>query len=756
MVVVVLFTLGEESLLEATLQSVSDNLHHTELLLGCGSSDAEAVWKKTIRGMGFEEICSAVFFVLPSTNAEKVSFAEIVSLAGDEHPGVDILVVLPGVILPQDLDLRLQWSAAQEYNIASLSPSSNAAECFSPYFSESIAQLPGATELDRLVHDQGQREHYEMPCFNPACVYLPAQSIQLLNEGIQSYSRYATWEEQAWHAAKLLRQLGHFHFIADHVFVTSTDSNRIALFDTFLNKQDEITLMERVHPLTALRYSLKGVLAEDHKLAPAIAGIEDKPVQLHIMHSWGGGLSHWVRDYCRHDTSRSNLVLKSIGTWGGFGQSLALYKEFHHSKPIKVWQLSCPVLATTITNREYRRILDSIIEEFGVDAILVSSLIGHSLDALETGVKTSFICHDFYPACPGINIHFGETCRKCDEQRLAKCLKDNALYRFFENVSADEWLAIRQRFQHVVVENQIAMICPTPSVKSHMVELFPGLREATFTVIPHGLDLPDIVDMPQPSGEERKKILVLGSLAPHKGFDLLKDTISEISHLADLYLVGCGKEGEVFANYQGVTIIAGYHHPDLVDIIGDISPDFALLLSIWPETFSYTLSEIYHFGIVPVATNLGSFADRISNGETGLLFEPDNEPLLAIIEEICSNSEKLVRIRQEIENMPSRTCAEMVEDYHQLLPLPAHSAARYFWHQRKACTFGSTMGGGGSILFLSNQETIGQAFIQIHEYLRIRILSAKGLKGWQIKIAAFFLRAMFSALIRTVRIFRRG
>ncbi|MCW5567272.1 MAG: hypothetical protein KIS84_03465 [Dokdonella sp.] len=37
---------------------------------------------------------------------------------------------------------------------------------------------------------------------------------------------------------------------------------------------------------------------------PALAGLDGKPVFLHVLHGWGGGAERWVRDFCKRAMHR--------------------------------------------------------------------------------------------------------------------------------------------------------------------------------------------------------------------------------------------------------------------------------------------------------------------------------------------------------------------------------------------------------------------------------------------------------------------
>ena len=53
----------------------------------------------------------------------------------------------------------------------------------------------------------------------------------------------------------------------------------------------------------------------------------DKPITLHVTHSWGGGVAQWVHSFIEADETGLNFQLRSEGpqTGEGTGQRLSLY-----------------------------------------------------------------------------------------------------------------------------------------------------------------------------------------------------------------------------------------------------------------------------------------------------------------------------------------------------------------------------------------------------------------------------------------------
>lgn len=408
-----------------------------------------------------------------------------------------------------------------------------------------------------------------------------------------------------------------------------------------------------------------------------------KPVVLHVMHSWGGGLERWVQDYCRTDTAKTNIVLKSIGIFGTPGQRLALYQHIDDQTPTRIWELTSPIRATSITNLDYCYALEEIISDFKVSKIIISSFIGHSLNVLNTGIETIIICHDYYPFCPAINIYFGKVCNECKYSHLQHCFQENKHNSFFPSISAWEWMPIRKIFLKLILHYQITLVVPSFSIKQNLIQLEPAFKNVNFVLISHGVELKKEKDTKYFNNQKpvaKLKILVLGRLDFHKGLDLLKETYKEIVEVADIFLLGCGEAGHSFAETEGIYIVAeNYALADLPEAIKNISPDLGLLLSVWPETFSYTLSELMLLGIPTVATKVGSFEERIVNGVNGFLVSASKDALIQKIKDLFKNRDLILQVAENLPKNSQRSLKEMVDDYDKMMTFTTATQEKILW-----------------------------------------------------------------------------
>ncbi len=406
-------------------------------------------------------------------------------------------------------------------------------------------------------------------------------------------------------------------------------------------------------------------------------GPEAKPVQLHVIHDLGGGTAKWLEDFCAADSKRTNLVLKSLTHQQAMGTGLALYADVSDEMPLRVWNFSREIQATAQAHPEYRRVLEEIIREHRVDVLLVSSLIGHSLDVLDTGLPTVVVTHDYYPYCPAINIYFGGVCRQCDGNRIGECFRENLQFNPFVTFPPVERVQVRERFMDLVRRPNVIVATPSQSVADNLIRLNELFRQVSFRTIPHGYGHAlGKVPSAAPSPDERLRIVVLGQLSLLKGAELLRGSLTALNKFADIWLLGAREVGESFQFKPGVHVVSHYEIGDLPQHLANINPHVALLTSIAPETFNYALTELMMLGVPVAATRVGSFAERIRHLENGYLFEPDVPSLVGALGAINADRETLARIRENLAGWKPRTPEDMVSDYHRITPVETHSPAR--------------------------------------------------------------------------------
>lgn len=405
-------------------------------------------------------------------------------------------------------------------------------------------------------------------------------------------------------------------------------------------------------------------------------GHDDRPVTLHISHAWGGGIARWIDELCRHDHAGHHLVLVAGAERDTrhYGQTLKLLASGTQGAELQSLELTPAIADTAAAHRQYRSLLDWLLGRYGVARVVVSSLIGHSLDCLRTGLPTLEVLHDFFPASPVLDI---DPLRFVDPQGnfdLAGLLKAGRACLMFDQDSPAHWQTLRERWLAAVKENPVQLVAPTEHVAERWSALFPGQLEP-IPVIPHGrADATVAIDPVQsrPMNDGRLRLVVVGRLSSGKGLGLLEAALDQLAPLAQIILVGAGRDAERLFGRAGVDVILNYRPEELNGLLQDIGPQAALFLSTVPETWNYVLSDLRALKVPVLATRLGAFAERIEDGRDGLLFEPTPEGLVAAVGQIAARPEMLAEL---VKQAPAEaSMAEVIERYAALLPVQARGS----------------------------------------------------------------------------------
>ncbi len=599
-------------------------------------------------------------------------FATLLREIAAAHPARDVVLVAAGAILPFAWDARLAKAAHAEPGIAAAVPMCDVSPLYALVDEKFRGGAANPAHVDRSAYSMGNRSYYEIPGIHPVCAYLRRAAL----DAALPFVMAAGPEPQPVLDALVARwrAIGNAAVIVDYLYVGYA-GRALAPAD---HVDFEQTAFLRDSPLGGLRRAVNEAI--ERGLPPvSTPGLDARPVQLHIMHFWGGGLERWVRDFGRADPTRINMILATYRIGDTGGQRIVLYSDPASRVPVRTWDIARPIRSTASSSLEYRRILTQVLDEFDVEAIIVSSLIGHALDALTQPRKTLVVCHDFYPVCQAINPRFGTPCVRCTLEDLRRCAEANRLNDLFHDQTSEEWQAMRERYVTLLLEHGIEMVVPSPSVGATLRLLAPRLAGVRTHVIPHGMDQTAArLPVPTRTATAPLRIVVLGRMSVRKGADLLRAAAPGLAGLAEITLVGGGEQGVALAQECGWTCIERYDQEALPGMLRELAPHAGLLASIVPESFSYTLSELTGLGVPPLVTDLGSFRDRVVHGENGFRFDADKDALVALVRTLHDRPEMLdVVARNLAAQPPGRTTAEMVNDYRALVPLAARPVARF-------------------------------------------------------------------------------
>ena len=137
---------------------------------------------------------------------------------------------------------------------------------------------------------------------------------------------------------------------------------------------------------------------------------------------------------------------------------------------------------------------------------------------------------------------------------------------------------------------------------------------------------PNFVDAPVAPTGSRTGLLYVGRLSSEKGIDTLAQATPKVSNLM-LNVAGDGPDLGLLQGLAGVSCMGSLPGPTVRNLM---ERAMALVVpSIWYENFPRTIVEAFAAGLPVIASRIGALADIVTDGETGLLFEPGNPMDLA-------------------------------------------------------------------------------------------------------------------------------
>jgi len=412
--------------------------------------------------------------------------------------------------------------------------------------------------------------------------------------------------------------------------------------------------------LGASRARVEGLLAEGLEALPALPRA---PMTLHVTHSWGGGVWRWIEDFIAADADHVHLVLSADSDAAGniCGRSLRLGVAGPGRGVIGEYALAPPIAALADRHAGYREHLQAVLARFEIGRIIVSSPIGHSLEALRTGLPTVQVLHDFFPLWPLLDLDpvpwLDAAGGDPDRARRSGLAADTPGTRLAPP-RADAWNGLASAWQAAVAEHGVRLVAPTRHVAARWRALA-GNGLPDIEIVGHGLR-PFAAAPPEircADTERRLHLVVPGRLTQGKGRALLEAALPELAPVARFTLLGCGRPGFALFGRGDVDIVPNYAREDLPRLIDMLRPDAALLLSTVPETWSYALSEMRALGLAPIATRVGSFPERIREGIDGFVFDPDAGSLVACVKSLA---QARARLREAAANAPAERSPEDV------------------------------------------------------------------------------------------------
>jgi len=138
----------------------------------------------------------------------------------------------------------------------------------------------------------------------------------------------------------------------------------------------------------------------------------------------------------------------------------------------------------------------------------------------------------------------------------------------------------------------------------------------------------DDTSLPAPSPRrprrpgELLRVCVLGGISRQKGYDYLLDCARDVVARGlplRFVLVGHSCDDAQLLETGVVSITGEYEEAEVQTLIGQQAAHVGFLPSLWPETWSYTLSQLWQAGLEVFVFDIGAPGERVARRDRGLV-----------------------------------------------------------------------------------------------------------------------------------------
>jgi hypothetical protein len=128
--------------------------------------------------------------------------------------------------------------------------------------------------------------------------------------------------------------------------------------------------------------------------------------------------------------------------------------------------------------------------------------------------------------------------------------------------------------------------------------------------------------------------------------------------------VGYSCDDEALKKWGNVSVLGRYDDAELPRLLADQRCHCAFFPSVWPETYSYTLSAAIAAGLHPISFDLGVPSERIRKLGWGTVIPLSGDP--SAVNDALLSAETAVAPDRDRVRAGLTTCESVVRDYYGL------------------------------------------------------------------------------------------
>lgn len=607
-------------------------------------------------------------------NEQNMGFVKTVN-RGMQFSNNDVILLNSDTEVTNNWAEKLQKCCYSNEYIATATPlTNNGTICSVPNFGVDN-ELPNNMSLNeyaQMIEKQSKNRYPELTTGNGFCIYIKRNVIDEIGLFDDKTFGKGYGEENDFCYRAL--DHGYTHVLCDNTFIYHKGTQSFKKENMTASRamliEEHMKLLREKHPIYTMKtdnFIANNPIRDIQENINLNIKLHGKKKILYLINEWEenmemtGGASLHLKDIIltnnenniasfvlapdKYDLARFKLYLYT----DDYGKEIANYKtDITFYGQIKY------------TNNRYKEVLENIFDSFKINILHVHHFLFQTFDAIEIAKKRDIYSiitlHDLYMICPSINMVYTDKYCKYDEKKdCLKCLKSR--YGVNSNI-IDNW---HNTCKHVLNKFD-RIIAPSENTKQIFNQYYDNLN---IEVIEHGVDLVEVKDTVH-NTKGTFNIAFVGAMAIHKGSNILKELIrkNRDSNIK-IHLFGKSNIPELNKNRKNYINHGPYRRGELPQLLVDNNIDLVCIFVVWPETYSYTLTECY-MAKKPILTfDIGAVGDRVRKDELGWVMNFDTDPsrILQKIKDISNNSDEYKKIKGNFENYRFKTIKSMQKEY---------------------------------------------------------------------------------------------
>jgi GT2 family glycosyltransferase/glycosyltransferase involved in cell wall biosynthesis len=577
----------------------------------------------------------ANLFVL--TNQENLGYVRSINRGIAFSPGADVLLLNADTVVFAGACETLCAIAATNPAIGTVTAMSNNATIFSyPHADLACENLSDITwpELAQIALVENRQSVFDVPTGHGFCLLIKREVLHRLGPLDEAYGRgYGEENDFCARAATL----GYKNVAAAGVLVEHKESlsftaekpgllasNMPRLHSAYPEYNDIISAFERLDGLRQARWAL-----DRARLARALAG--GQRFALLVSNALDGGTSRATAD---------------IAQATGYGGATALQLRATPQGPLELSTTALRLRAVFAAD-EITALFD-MLDAADPTHVLVHQILGfpeafiRQLPGWAASRHSIFYAHDFYSLCPRVTMidAIGRFCDIAAADTCTRCLQLGGAHEHAK-LSTLTPAAHRAMFADFLGGFR-HLVAPSGNAAAYLRRGFPDIAIET---LPHP-EMHDTAIAPRAGSDT--DIILLGAIGPHKGSEKLLE-LARRARLTQPALhftvIGYTNLDAKLLAIGNVTVTGPYYPENATALLAAQRGRLALFLPAWPETYSYTLSEVVRSGYIPLVPDIGAPAERVRAAGYGVVFPFPADPagLLELLGEIAAGRQPLLR-----------------------------------------------------------------------------------------------------------------